>query len=103
VRDHPGLPNLRARGDTGEVRSGYQTAARLGDWDLSFVQRVPRAYRLRAQVLEWHPYWRTVEPHTLMLVLGRTAWVWRGVVLTQGEDFIEVELSARPEVEPVTG
>ncbi len=102
VRGHErGLPDLRASGDDGELRVGYQRAARLGDWSLVVVQRVPRAFRLRAAVTETHAYWITQGPMDLVLVLGHTEWVWRGVMVAPVDGYVDLDITERPEVAPL--
>lgn len=95
------LPVVRARGNAGALRVGYQTAARLGRWDLSIRQAVPRAFRLTAEVASVHDYWVTQGPFDLVLALGRVAWVWRGVAADALAGQLVVDITERPAVEPL--
>lgn len=87
---------LRASGEAGELRVGYQVAARLGDWEVLADAAGPRI--LRAVVVSEHKAWVGHRPLDLVLMLGRTLWVWRGLRPVVCNGMVEVELSERPEV-----
>lgn len=88
---------MRAKGDSGELRVGYQCAAHLGSWTLEAVTASTPTFVLRAEVIDKHDYWSTQGPLDLALMLGRhTEWVWRHVVNTPLGDSVKVTLSERP-------
>ncbi len=65
---------LEVRGAAGELRVGYQTAARFGAWTL-------KASGLDAIVtvtdLQPDAYWFPQQPDLIRLEIGPRAWVWR--------------------------
>ena len=92
------LPSLRASGTCGEIRVGYQRAARLGAWELTLLPRLPRAFELRARLTETHDYWYQQQPQDLVLWLGLTAWMWPGVTFERDGDTLVATLEDRPTV-----
>ena len=91
---------MRASGLSGELRVGYQQAARLGAWSIELEPRIPRECTLRARVLSEHPYWITQQPLDVVVLLGnRVEWLWRDVQVARAEDGIVVTLSDRPIVD----
>jgi len=90
---------VRVSGPAGEVRFGYQTAIRLGAWELVLEAKLPRAYTFRAVVLHTHDYWSTQTPLDLVVAVGTTEWVWQGVLpkLEMGDRLV-VEIGERPQV-----
>lgn len=87
---------MRATGTYGELRAGYQRAARLGKWSLELIPRLPRAFVFRAAIDSQHDYWITQEPLDLVLAVGQTEWIWRGVIRTPSSAHIELELGEQP-------
>lgn len=89
---------MRASGMSGELRTGYQCAARLGAWSLDLIPRLPRAFAFRAVVLEAHDYWVRQVPLDLVLAVGRTEWIWREAVPTPptAGGALTLELRERP-------
>lgn len=87
---------MRARGEAGALRVGYQVAADLGAWEMVLAQRLPRAYLFRAVVTREHPYWITQEPLDLSLTVATVEWLWRGVTVTRDGAYVTVELAERP-------
>lgn len=87
---------MRARGETGALRVGYQVAADLGAWEMILAPRLPRAYLFRAVVTREHPYWITQEPLDISLTVATVEWLWRGVTIVRDGHYITVELAERP-------
>lgn len=85
---------MRATGNYGELRVGYQRAARLGSWTLEATPS--RAFAFSANITEKHDYWATQGPLDLVLVLGHTEWIWRGIVPTPLNEHVRCEVKERP-------
>lgn len=96
---------MRATGNEGTLRVGYQVAAELGRWEMAQAPQVPRTFRFTAQVEREHAYWITQKPLDLVLSLGTAEWLWRDIVVERKGDRVEITLSERPIVSeraPVT-
>jgi hypothetical protein len=89
---------MRASGTHGELRVGYQVAARLGPWSMEQAAQVPVAYEFRALVLHENSFWITQRPLDLVVALGTVEWTWRDVSFERDGRHIVVELCIRPEV-----
>lgn len=87
---------MRATGTYGELRAGYQRAARLGSWSLKVILQPPRALAFVAKIVSVHDYWIHEEPLDLVLAVGPTEWIWREAVPTPHCDTLELELRERP-------
>lgn len=92
---------MRASGPSGELRCGYQQAARLGAWTLELEARLPRAYTLRARVVSQQDFWITQRPIDIVLHVAQTEWIWRDVSLSQDGDAVVVHIGDKPIVEPL--
>lgn len=90
---------MRASGESGALRVGYQPAAALGTWTLTLEPRLPRSFVLRAKVLNEHAFWSKQRPMDLVLRLATVEWIWRGINFHKEGDEIVVELSEKPIVE----
>lgn len=91
-------PAVRASGVFGELRVGYQRAARVVAWSITPADRA-RAWVFRGRVDESNAYWLGQRPLDLMAEIGTAECVWRGVparITADGE--VEVELTGQPEV-----
>jgi hypothetical protein len=82
--------SLSMRGQSGEVRYGYQLAAQLGPWQLS-------DNRLETSTTYQNDMWLTVGALTLRLNVGEKLWVWRDIEVLSIEPFI-LRLPGSPEV-----
>lgn len=87
---------MRARGPGGELRVGYQRAARLGAWEIVLESRLPRTFTFRSMIFDEHDYWITQRPLDLVLSLGMTEWVWRDVAPARNGRAISMALTERP-------
>ena len=61
-------------GTGGEVRVGYQLAARLGPWTIEVPS--PAAGRVTAELQTVDPWWITQPGTELRLVTRNAEWVW---------------------------
>lgn len=84
---------FRMRGVTGEVRYGYQPAARLGTWTMEND-------RLDASVAERNEVWLdSAGPFSLWLHIGpKKAWVWRDISVITTAGAFACRVSGKPEV-----
>lgn len=86
---------LTMRGPSAEVRVGYETAARLGAWELV---KDADGFTLSAPVLERNGYWldsgRCLD---LCVTVGKSMWRWRDVAL-DGDNPVTVRGAGRPEI-----
>lgn len=87
---------MRASGTAGALRVSYQVAADLGAWEIVLAPRLPRVFTFSGTVLREHTYWITQAPLDLVLSLGSSEWLWRGVTVTRAGDKIHIELTERP-------
>ena len=86
---------MRASGQGGEVRYGYQVAARTGPW---VIARDERGFAFTAPLLDADEVWIAQRPLDLVLALGQVEWVWRGVEPHVADGRIELLLMRRPDV-----
>lgn len=93
---------MRASGQHGELRVGYQQAAVLAGWEITPSPAPgppPLTYTLRARVTHENSYWITQRPYSLALSLGPTEWVWHGVDVRRDDDgLLVVDLRGAPQV-----
>lgn len=79
------------RGLQGQLKYGYQQAARLGPW--LFVDG-----RVEAAIFEKHPLWFDLRPLGLWLDVGRKYWVWRETEILSVDGMLTCRVSGNPEV-----
>lgn len=88
-----------AAGASGDIRHGYQTAARLGPWRME--SDGPRRFRCSAIVTYRHASWLAASPLDLRLRIGDEFWVWHGVSPAWEDDaHVSFALTSAPAVEP---
>lgn len=87
---------MRVSGTFGELRSGYQRAARLGAWTLELLPGLPRAFKFSAKILDVHGYWSLQAPLDIVVAVGETEWIWRSAAPTPSSSVLEVEITERP-------
>lgn len=80
---------LRVKGAEGEIKCGYQVAARLKNWELEH------------QVLEAEPesvntLWLSLSPLNLHLKVGKRTWRWHNVELLENGHRIRVRVKGSP-------
>lgn len=88
---------MRASGSSGELRHGYQVAARTGPWVIARDED-ERHFTFSARMLATDPVWLVQRPLDLVIVLGPLEWTWRNVAPTIDDDRLIVELTRRPDV-----
>jgi hypothetical protein len=69
-------PSLAAKGVSGELRHGYQVAARFGAWTLT-VERGALSAIVSVSNLEPDGFWFDQHPQSLRIQVGSRLWVWR--------------------------
>ena len=91
---------MRATGSDGELRVGYQRAARLAGWRLELLPALPRRFAFTATVAWADDYWRLQPRFDLIARIGCETWTWYAAVAGPVERgaVIAIELTARPHV-----
>ena len=84
---------MRASGLSGELRYGYQCAARLGAWT---IESCDGGFRFAAPIAEAHEVWIVCRPLRLVLALGRAEWVWDDVDPAIDGATVTITLTHRP-------
>lgn len=89
---------MNMKGPRGTIRCGYQTAATLGAW--SIVPRAPKGVSFEGALVDAHDYWLDQDPLDLVLAVGSTEWIWRGITVVRAEGRVYIDLLDRPIIEP---
>lgn len=93
---------MRASGTSGELRHGYQRAARLGPWVIARIDdhRPGRqaAFVFSAAMVDAHEIWIARRPIDLVLALGQVEWIWHDVELSIAGVNLTISLTRRPDV-----
>lgn len=71
-----GVHTFECVGISGELRHGYQVAARFGKWTLTTKDD---AGIVSVSDLEPDAYWFDQQPQSLRLDIGSRVWVWREI------------------------
>ncbi len=81
------------RGKAGELRRGYQVAAKLASWTWDGGGRV------EARSPSVDAFWLDEEspPLSLHLEVGRQTWIWRDVQLVQRDQPLVIAVTGQPE------
>lgn len=88
---------MKVTGQRGELRVGYQVAARLGSWEI--VPGPHAAFQLTATIHDEHEVWSGQPgPKDLVLSLGSAEWSWSGVSPERRGEHVVVVLTERPAV-----
>jgi hypothetical protein len=91
----PQSTSFTMRGQTAELRVGYEIAACLGRWEMT---RNGRGFHLSAPVIHQNLYWLTAGyPLDLCVMVGRSSWRWRNVTVS-GDNPVAVFGTGKPEV-----
>lgn len=80
---------LRVKGVEGEIRCGYQTAAKLGKWELQ--QPI-----VEAEPVTVSKFWMSQTPLHLHLKVGKRTWRWHNVELVENGHRIRVRVHGAP-------
>lgn len=86
---------MRASGQSGELRYGYQVAARTGIWT---IESGDRGFMFTAPIVDADDVWMSMRPLDLVLALGQVEWIWRDVAPTISGALAHVTLTRRPDV-----
>ena len=84
--------SLSMRGQTGQLKLGYQSAAVLGAWTLADGGRVD------ATVTSKNEAWLDTGNLILCLNIGRKMWVWRQVEIYELSTVLGCRVTGNPEV-----
>lgn len=87
---------MKMVGTMGEVRYGYQLAARLGAWEVTPESQ--NTMRLRADLQECDAYWSTQSPLSVALAVGRKRWVWEVGSVELAGGIARAQLVGRPAI-----
>lgn len=89
---------LTMHGQAGELRAGYQPAARLGAWELEAT--AGGGFTIHAAVASRDAYWFERRPLDVRLTVGRGVWRWRAVEVSPNGTGASVVIigTGRPEV-----
>lgn len=88
-----------ARGETGELRAGYQCAARLGRWSLTQDEAMGDGWTVEGVVVALDRFWlRHGVALTLVLPFSHSAWEWPVHDVEQTEGGLRIHGSGRPTV-----
>lgn len=82
--------SLRFSGATGEIRCGYQVAARFGAWTYEHPS-------IEAQPGESSSFWLAQSPLDLYLDMGKVRWCWKGVELLEHGHIVRIRVDGKPE------
>jgi hypothetical protein len=93
---------MTVKGKTGTLKVGYQQAARLGTWTLAPKAGSPAVDTVVAQMVDVDEYWIEQEPLDLVLVVGPTQWIWRGIAATRDGASLIIDLTEKPLIERQT-
>ena len=92
------MPWVRVEGQAGELRVGYQKAARLLRWRLELQPQRPRRYALTADVMVLSEHWMSYGEFDVVLENGPVAWCWRRVAPAVAGDRLTLMVADMPEV-----
>jgi len=73
---------MQAAGVGGELRVGYQRAARLGSWSLRPAGEDESI--ISAQVVERDEFWMDQNPRRVVLEMGELSWTWDNIEFDGG-------------------
>jgi len=88
---------MRASGQSSELRHSYQVAARTGPWVIA-ADGLGGAFTFTASVFDEDEIWLAQSPLDLVLAMGQTEWIWRGVAARIAEGRMTITLTRRPDV-----
>jgi hypothetical protein len=85
------------RGKGGELRAGYQCAAKLGAWTARKDSQ--GNFQVDAQALEVNSHWIKYQPLELRLFIGqnRKKWIWLDVRVSEPGGLLAIATKGEPE------
>ena len=88
---------MLATGHRGELRVGYQVAAKLGSWSLEILPRGKAS--CEASVASSNQHWlESKGPFDLVLKMGSALWIWRSVTPVIDQWKIRMSIKGQPEI-----
>jgi hypothetical protein len=90
---------MRATGSSGELRVGYQSAARLGAWHLEVTHTLAGLLFVvvaHVDAADW--YWMHQHPLTLTLAFGRFRWEWPQASATIDGERMTIRVNGKPHI-----
>ena len=81
------------RGKSGELRVGYQVAARLGKWSARREKGGP--FIMDAEAVETNAYWLKKWPVVAHLMVGKRRWTFDAESLSNSGGRIQAQLNQR--------
>lgn len=82
------------RGKGGELRAGYQCAAKLGAW--AARKGSDGYWHVDAQPLDVNAHWIKYKPLDMTLVVGGRRWSWSGVDVLQPGGLLIITTKGEP-------
>ena len=70
---------MKAAGIGGELRVGYQRAARLGQWSLASAGEGSDHWLISVQLAQRDEFWMEQNPSRVVLELGELSWTWDNI------------------------
>lgn len=99
---------LSVRGQIGQLKVGYQTAAELGPWELSYGPQPdnpeagpPQGWTFSATIGGIDGFWGQRDTFDLILSVGPQRWKWRQVHTTIPINLpgkVNIQGEGRPEI-----
>lgn len=83
-------------GREGAIRRGGVVAATLASWSL-LPGAAPGSWAFTARLSQVDAFHLSQGPDTLVLVLGRTRWRWRGVSFVVADGHVRATVDGLPE------
>lgn len=88
---------MNANGPAGELRVGYQLAARLGRWSMEAHHALPAVrFAIRAPIMWRDVFWSTQRPMRVELFFGSFRWTWDNVTPTIADGSMSVVVEGKP-------
>src|SRR2546425_843186 len=91
------MSGMRASGPSGELRYGYQVAARTGKWVIETAHSVP-GFTFTSRLVENDEVWISRKPLDLILMLGPFEWIWKDVDASITGMDVSILLTRRPDL-----
>ena len=90
---------VKASGLDGELRVGYQRAARLEGWSLEVTPAArTTVFAVMARASHVDAFWCTQAPQRLDLRFGRFHWIWEDVRPTYVNGTVSVRVLGAPHI-----
>lgn len=91
---------MRAHGQKGELRVGYQRAASLGEWSFEAPDGIMPStqFAVHAQLRSLDGYWSLQRPMLLELNFGKYYWQWTDVTPEFNKSAVTVTVKGRPTI-----